>query len=81
MCSDEKVLQSLLSIERDETRRAFLDGIIQYRKFNKTKTTYMDPLVEAAEEVRAHPLDPPSHNAIFCRSNTLVIIAAIVTQW
>ena len=67
---DDKVIQSLISVERDETRKAFLNGISQYRKLNKTKTTYMARYLEAAEEVRAHPLDPPSHYAIFCRSET-----------
>ena len=65
------MIQSLLSIERDETRRAFLIGISQYRKLNKTKTTYMNPLLEAAEEVRTHPMDPHSHDVIFCRSDTV----------
>lgn len=77
--ADENVIQSLISVERDETRKAFLNGISQYRKLNKTKTTFIDPFIEAAEEVRAHPIDPPSHRAIFCRSDTLTPLSVNTT--
>ena len=67
--SGDAVIQSLLSVEKDETRRAFLTGISEYRKLNKTKTSFMAPFLDASEEVRASPLDPPSHKAIFCNWN------------
>ena len=78
------MIQSLISLEKDETRKAFLDGISQYRKLNKVKTTYMDSYLDAAEEVRARPSDTTYHHAMFCKSDTTLSVptqSTVCSQW
>ena len=67
--TDASTLQHLLSLESDEGRRQFLSCLLEYRKLAKIKSTYMDPLSAAAEDCSPAPLEPVSHQAIFCSWN------------
>ena len=63
------MLQKLLTLEGKEDRRLFLQSLLKYRKLSKLKTTYVDPLLEAAEPVeRVQSIDSPAapRKAIFC---------------
>ena len=63
------MLQKLLLQESKEDRRHFLLCLLKYRQLSKLKTTYIDPLLEAAETVEPAQLSDltrASRKAIFC---------------
>ena len=63
------MLQRLLSVEPREQHCQFLRSLLTYRKLSKMKTTYMKPLLDAAEVTALHSTTEVPRKAIFCSWN------------
>jgi len=72
----EGVLQQLIPMEKDPERKCFLESLSEYRKLSKIKSTYMEPMQAAAENIdrkstETYNAAPPK--AIFCQWNQCAV--------